>query len=185
MHVLGIAGSLRTGSWNRKVLLACIGLVPEGLVIEPHPLNGIPLYNGDVEEAGMPPGVAALKERIVAADGILFVTPEYNHGTPGVLKNAIDWGTRQGNSWGDKPVAICGATPGRGGTVRSQEQLRQTCHTIGMLVMPGPEVFISQVDKLFDAGGGLTDERTNESLRKMLMALKVWVERLQHASPSF
>ncbi len=115
VHVLGIAGSLRKGSLNRALLRAAIKRAPAGMTLSAFDLDEVPLYNGDVEAAGDPPGVAALKQAIAAADGVLFVTPEYNHGVPGVMKNAIDWASRPPRAapLGGKPVGIIGASPGR------------------------------------------------------------------------
>src|SRR6185369_76985 len=94
VSVLGVAGSLRKASFNRALLRAAVELAPATLQIETFELDAVPLYNGDVEAVGDPPGVAALKQAIAAADAVLFVTPEYNHGVPGVMKNAVDWASR-------------------------------------------------------------------------------------------
>ncbi|HWK41182.1 MAG TPA: NAD(P)H-dependent oxidoreductase, partial [Croceibacterium sp.] len=122
LRILGIAGSLRAGSLNRALLRAAADLAPAGVTIERFDLMQVPLYNGDVEEAGDPPGVAAFKQAIAAADGVLIATPEYNHGVPGVMKNAIDWASRppRGAPLGGKPVGLIGASPGMTGTARGQ-----------------------------------------------------------------
>ena len=98
MKLVGISGSLRKGSYNTALLRAAAGLTPEGVTLDVVTLEGVPLYDGDLESSeGLPPAVTALKEAIVAADGVLLVTPEYNSGIPGVFKNAIDWTSRPGS----------------------------------------------------------------------------------------
>ncbi|HUD70946.1 MAG TPA: NADPH-dependent FMN reductase, partial [Dongiaceae bacterium] len=126
-QIVGIAGALRHASYNRALLRAAVEAAPPGMSIAVHTLDDIPLYNGDVEAAGIPPAVTALKSAIRAADGLLIMTPEYNHGMPGVLKNAVDWLSRppKPQAFDQKPVAIGGATPGGFGTRGAQYQLRQ------------------------------------------------------------
>ena len=118
MQVLGIAGSLRSASYNRALLRAARELAPAGAEIVDFDLRELPFYDGDVEAAGDPEAVAAFKDAIRAADALLIATPEYNHGLPGVLKNAIDWASRPAlaSPLAGKPVAIMGASTGRGGT---------------------------------------------------------------------
>ena len=129
--IIGIAGSLRKGSWNAALLRAAAERAPAGTTVEIASIAGIPLYDGDVEsEHGIPAAVTALKDRIAAADGLLLVTPEYNNSIPGVMKNAIDWLSRGGDMarvFGDKPVAIMGATPGMGGTRLAQAAWLRCC----------------------------------------------------------
>ena len=127
VNVLGFAGSLRRDSFNRSLLRAAAELAPEGMAISTFDLAEIPLSNGDVEALGDPEPVAAFKQAIRAADGVLMVTPEYNHGVPGVMKNAVDWASRPPGdaALARKPVALLGASPGLPGTARGQSQLRQ------------------------------------------------------------
>src|SRR6202023_2384866 len=119
--ILGIAGSLRRGSLNAALLRAAVELAPSGTTIQSASIRGIPLYDGDVEEQGIPPAVAELKEKIVAADALLLVTPEYNNSIPGVFKNAIDWLSRPPADvprvFANSHVALIGASPGRFRTV--------------------------------------------------------------------
>ena len=118
--ILAIAGSARARSYNRMLLRAAIEVAPEGAAIETASIEDIPLYNGDLEEAGVPAAVQAMKDRIAGASGVLLVTPEYNNSLPGVFKNAIDWTSRPSADiarvWGGRPVGVIGATPGLGGT---------------------------------------------------------------------
>src|SRR5665647_2387182 len=121
-RLLGIAGSLRLGSYNRGLLRAAATVLPEGVSLEIHPLDDIPLFNADVQAQGDPPSVGELKERIQAADALLIATPENNYSIPGVLKNALDWASRpnKDSCLRGKPVGIIGASSGEGGTIRAQ-----------------------------------------------------------------
>jgi chromate reductase len=180
LTVLGIAGSLRAGSYNKALLRAAVELVPERMTLEIFDIAPIPLYSGDVEAAGFPPAVRAFRERIAAADALLIVTPEYNYSFPGVLKNAIDWASRPPERpLVRKPVAIMGASDGGFGTVRSQLHLRQVLVTTNMRPIQKPEVLVSHVDEKVDAAGRLTDEKTREDIRKLLEALADWVKQLR------
>ena len=181
VRILGFAGSLRQGSYNRALLRACVELAPDGLVIETFDLAEVPLYNGDVEAEGDPPGVAAFKAAIRTADGLLMVTPEYNHGVPGVMKNAVDWASRppQGAALAGKPVGIIGASPGMTGSARGQSQLRQAFEFTNSYCLPQPEVLVFRAHEKFDAAGRLTDEPTRGHLVKYLDALKAWVARFR------
>ncbi|MGE0529953.1 MAG: NADPH-dependent FMN reductase [Hyphomonadaceae bacterium] len=181
VRVLGVAGSLRLGSLNRALLRAAVKLAPSGMTIETFDLNEVPLYNGDVEAAGDPPGVAAFKEAIRAADAVLFVTPEYNHGVPGVMKNAVDWASRPARDavLNGKPVGIIGASPGQTGTARGQSQLRQAFEFTNSFCMPQPEVLVFRALEKFDANGELTDEKTAAFLGKYLEALRTWTLKLK------
>lgn len=179
LRILGIAGSLRAGSLNKALLRAAADLAPEGLAIELFDLADVPLYNGDVEDAGDPPGVAALKMAIAAADGVLFATPEYNHGVPGVMKNAVDWASRPPRRapLGGKPVGLIGASPGQTGTARGQSQLRQAFEFTDSYCMPQPELLVFKAHEKFDAEGRLTDEATAKYLQRYLAAFGEWVRR--------
>jgi chromate reductase len=181
IKVLGFAGSLRQGSLNRALLRAAQGSAPEGMTIEGFDLAQVPLYDGDVEAAGDPPGVAAFKAAIRAADGVLMVTPEYNHGVPGVMKNAIDWASRppQDAALARKPVGIIGASPGATGSARGQSQLRQAFEFTNSYCMPQPELLVFRAHEKFDAQGRLVDEATASFLSRYLAAFQAWVLRLR------
>lgn len=181
MKVLGIAGSLRAGSFNRSLLRAAQELAPAGTEITTFDLAPIPLYNGDVEAQGDPGPVAALKAAIRQADALLFVTPEYNFGVPGVLKNAIDWASRppRDSALKGKPAAIMGATPGMGGTGRAQMQLRQAFAFTQTHPLVSPEVLVARADQKFDASGRLTDEPTRKFVVQLLEALADWAPRFK------
>jgi chromate reductase len=179
LKILGFAGSLRAGSYNRALLRETQAIAPASLKIEIFDLRTIPLYDGDLEAQGDPPGVAAFKAAIAGADGLLMVTPEYNHGVPGVMKNAVDWASRppRGAPLGGKPVALMGASPGATGSARGQSQLRQAFEFTNSYCMPQPEVLVARAHEKFDAEGRLTDEATREFLGRFLSAFEAWVRR--------
>jgi chromate reductase, NAD(P)H dehydrogenase (quinone) len=183
LRVLGIAGSLRKGSYNGALLRAAIELAPEELEIRAFErLAELPLYDADVESAGDPPPVVALKRAIAEFDAVLIATPEYNHSIPGVLKNAIDWASRpSGRSvLKGKPVGMIGATPGNGATIRAQLALRQALAGVGGVnVLPEPEVLIARAGERFGAEGRLTHEATIQVLRGFLSAFAAWAERFR------
>jgi chromate reductase len=181
LRVLGIAGSLRAGSFNRALLRAAQELVPEGMEIQTFDIAPIPLYNADVEAKGDPEPVAALKTAIREADALLFVTPEYNFGLPGVLKNAIDWASRPPaqTPLRGKPAAMMGATTGQGGTIRAQMQLRQAFVFTQTIALLQPEVLVTKAHEKFDKDGRLTDELTRGFVKKQLEALRDWTLRLR------
>src|SRR4051812_8809108 len=177
LRILGIAGSLRRGSLNRALLRAAIELAPAEMTIETFDLIDIPLYNGDVEAQGDPEPVARFKAAIRAADGLLIATPEYNHGVPGVMKNAIDWASRPPRQapMDAKPVGILGASPGMTGSARGQSQLRQAFEFTNSYCMPQPEVLVFHAHEKFDQQGKLTDEKTREFVSKYLVAFATWI----------
>jgi chromate reductase, NAD(P)H dehydrogenase (quinone) len=182
-HIAGIAGSLRQGSFNRGLLRAATELAPPTLRITVHDLRPIPLYDGDVESQGVPASVVALRDAVRAADGLLIATPEYNHGVPGVLKNAIDWLSRppRASALSGKAAALMGASPGMTGTARSQSQLRQAFVFTNTYAMTQPEVLVARAHEKFDQGGALSDQPTRGSLETFLKAFSDWVARF--ASP--
>lgn len=182
--VLGIAGSLRSGSFNRGLLKAAAEVAPAGLQVARFDrVAEIPLYNLDVEREGDPAAVRALKEAIEAADGLLLACPEYNHGPSGVMKNLVDWASRPPRDppVGGKPAAIMGASPGRFGTVRAQAVLREVLRACGARVMPSPNLLVGGAHDLFDDSGRLVDDSTRERLKDFLEAFAGWIERFEPA----
>lgn len=180
LRILGIAGSLRRGSYNRGLIRAAIELAQPGIIIEAVELGPIPLYNQDVEDAGEPPSVVAFKEAIAQADALLVATPEYNHGVPGVLKNAIDWASRPriSSPLRDKSVAVMGASPGRGSTARAQAQLRDAFVFTGACVMPLPELLVGEAASRFDHDANVTDPQLRASIADLIEALRQWTLRI-------
>jgi|SRR5436190_6435744 len=180
IKILGIAGSLRKGSYNQAALRAALELVPEGAEIDIYDIDGFPGFNQDLDQSP-PAKVIEFKQKIREADAILISSPEYNYSIPGVLKNAIDWASRPygDSAWDGKPAAIMGASPGAVGTARMQYHLRQVMVFLNMFPLNKPEVMIGHCADKFDANGTLIDENTKEYLRKMLQALADWTVRLK------
>ena len=185
MDITAVAGSLRQGSYNQALLRAALELAPQGMRIEIHDLSSIPLFNEDVERAGIPQPVAALRTAVAEADGFLIATPEYNHGVPGVLKNAFDWLSRPpGKSvLAGKPSAILGASPGMTGSARGQSQLRQSFVFTNTPVLAQPEVLVARAHEKFDANGQLTDDPTRKFLALFLNEFAAWVTRFPRSAP--
>lgn len=185
VRILGIAGSLRKASYNRAALRAAAGLLPEGCTLDVFDLDGLPGFNEE-QERNPPPAVADLKKRILAADAVLFATPEYNYSVPGVLKNAIDWASRPygESAWSGKPAAIMGASVGSLGTARAQYHLRQMMVFLNMYPVNQPEVMIGNASKRFDADGTLTDAETRQHIQKLMISLVGWTRRLAAGASS-
>jgi chromate reductase len=179
-EILGIAGSLRRGSYNRGLIRAAVELAPAGASVLPFDLIDLPLYNGDVEAEGDPTSVTAFKQAIARADALLIASPEYNHCVPGVLKNAIDWASRPARSsvLSGKAVAVMGASSGRGGTARAQSHLRDGLTYTNGLVLPLPEVLVPLAAEKFDGEGNLTDPATRAEIHDLLVSLVAWTRRL-------
>ena len=179
LKILGIAGSLRRGSFNAAALRAAQELAPGGMTIDIFDIAAIPLYNEDVKAQGFPPVVADLRARIKAADGLLLATPEYNYSISGVLKNTIDWASRPPEQPFDgKPIALMGASGGALGTARAQYHLRQVFIFLNAHILNRPEVFIGAAGTKFDAEGRLTDQPTRDFVAAMLVAFKAWIGKL-------
>ena len=172
MEILGIVGSLRKDSYNRAALKAAQALMPKGAVLNLVELHGIPVFDQD-NELAMPAAVLEFKRRILAADAILFATPEYNYSLPGGLKNAIDWASRPygESAWLGKPAAVMGASTGNLGTARAQYHLRQILVAQNMPIINQPEVMISNAAQRFDPDGKLTDASTKLHIQRLMDAL--------------
>ena len=180
--LIALSGSLRRGSFNTALARTCAELAPAGTRIEVETPSGIPLYDGDTEaEEGVPTEVESLKARIAAADGVILVTPEYNQGVPGVLKNAVDWLTRPpadiGRVFGGRPFALCGASAGRGGTRASQYAWLPTLRALRAQVWSGGLLYLAQAGELFDDEGRLTDEGTRERVQTFVGEFVAFCER--------
>ena len=171
--IIGLCGSLRRGSFNRMLLRAAAEAAPSGTSIEQESIREIPLYDGDVEDGqGLPFAVQRLKDRIAEADGLLIVTPEYNHSIPGVLKNAIDWLSRPADHitrvFGGRPVAIMGATPGPGGTALSQAAWLPVVRRLGMRPWFEGGVLLSDAFMVFDTDGRIADAAMRQRIRRFI-----------------
>ena len=183
-RLLGISGSLRAGSFNTALLRAAQQVAGDGIALEMATLHGIPLYDGDAEaRAGEPAAVAALKRQILASDGVLLVTPEYNNGIPGVFKNAIDWLSRTspvGNIpsvFGGRPFALIGASPGGFGTILSQNHWLPVLKTLGVQLWAGNRLMVSRAGSVFDADGNLVDDKVREQLAGFVQGFAAFAAR--------
>lgn len=177
MHkVLVIVGSLRKESFNKKLALALEKLEHPQLQFIFARIDDIPLYNQDLD-GNLPASVVRLKKEIIEADGILLVTPEYNRGIPGVLKNMIDWGSRPygQNSWSKKRVAMVGTSPSSVATAVAQSQLRSVMVGISATVLGQPEMYIQYKEDLIDGQGNFTDESTKKFMQSFLERLAQWI----------
>jgi NAD(P)H-dependent FMN reductase len=180
--IVAISGSLRAKSLNAALLRIAAGFAPAGTTIEIETIKGIPLYDGDVEtSSGIPAQVAALKDKIAAADGLLLVTPEYNNSIPGVFKNAIDWLSRPDSDikrvFGGKPVGLIGASPGRFGTLSSQTGWLPVLRTLGTRPWFGQTLYMSGAHKLLDTSGNLSDEESRKRVEGYVRGFAEFVAR--------
>lgn len=178
--IVGISGSLREGSYNTMLLRAAQRLAPQGTTIEEASIRGIPLYDGDVEARdGLPAAVTELKRRIVAADGVLLVTPEYNNSIPGVFKNAIDWLSRPSAEIAHvfgRPFGVIGASMGPGGTNLAQVAWLPVLRLLNAQLYLGARVAVGTAQKVFDGSGQITDDKIREQLVKYLAGFARFVE---------
>lgn len=179
-RILGISGSLRGGSFNTALLRAAQAAAGPGLTLDVATLHGIPLYDGDVEARdGIPPAVATLKQRIIASDGVLLATPEYNNGIPGVFKNAIDWLSRPASDiapvFRDRPFALIGASPGGFGTILSQNAWLPVLRTLGTRLWSGGRLMVSRASQVFDENGDLRDEAIRRQLADFVRGYAEWI----------
>jgi chromate reductase, NAD(P)H dehydrogenase (quinone) len=183
LKILGFAGSLRKASYNRALLRAALELVPKDAELEVFDLDGLPLFNQDLENEPTEK-VKEFKAKIRAADAILIVTPEYNYSIPGVLKNAIDCASRPygDNAFEHKPVAIMGASIGMAGTARAQYHLRQCFVFLTCFALNQPEVMVPFAQDKIDKDGNVTDEKTREKIKELLENLVAWTRRLKSST---
>lgn len=185
-QLLGISGSLRTQSFNTALLRAAQPLAGEGVQLQAATLHGIPLYDGDLEQReGTPAAVRALKEQILASDGLLLVTPEYNNGVPGVFKNAVDWLSRPTpglpDVFRDRPVAVIGASPGGFGTVMSQAHWLPVLRTLGTLHWNAGRLMVSRAGTVFAADGSLQDDKVRAQLAEFVQGFAAFAASARKA----
>ena len=179
-----LVGSLRQGSINKKIARSICGLRGDNLDCSMVEIGDLPLFNEDLDKDSPPEQWVRFRQQVGAADGILFCTPEYNRGVPGLLKNAIDVGSRPyGKSvWDQKPAAIVSASPGSIGGFGANHQLRQACVFLNMPVMQQPEAYLGHVnDDSFDADGCLKEGSLKELVTKLAMAFHDWVDTILRA----
>ncbi|MGH8157922.1 MAG: NADPH-dependent FMN reductase [Rhodanobacter sp.] len=181
LKIAVFVGSLRKDSFNRRLARAVEKLAPAGFAFRHVPIDGLPLYSQDFD-AAYPAPASQLKKEVEAADGLLFVTPEYNRSIPGVLKNAIDiasrpWGT---NSFAGKPAGVIGASIGTGGTALAQQHLRNVLAYLDVPVLAQPEVFIHFKDELIADDGTIGNDGTRKFLQGFMDNYAAWVRRFAH-----
>ncbi|MEX2124651.1 MAG: NADPH-dependent FMN reductase [Woeseia sp.] len=181
IRILGISGSLRAGSYNTALLRLAESMAGPAMALDVATLHGIPLYDGDLEQReGIPAAVRELKDRVLACDGLLLVTPEYNNGIPGVFKNAIDWLSRPSSDipkiFGDRPVAVIGASQGGFGTILAQNGWLPVLRTLRARHWLGGRLMVSRAQQVFDETGSIQDEALRTQLDNFLRGFARFVE---------
>jgi len=178
-HKVGyLVGSLAKASINRRLAKALVAIAPQGLTLTEVPIRDLPLYSYDYD-ADYPAPAKAFKQAIEGSDALLFVTPEYNRGIPGALKNAIDWGSRPkaSNAFAGKPSAVIGTSPGKIGTAVAQRELHSVLGAVGSPQMVSPEAYVQFTPDLIDDEGKVSDESTRAFLVKFLAAFQKYLDR--------
>ncbi len=179
IKIVAICGSLRSESYNKKLLAEAIKLLPEEFEVEVFDIGSFPLYNEDLEENGLPAEVELFKQAIEKAEAVLIASPEYNYSVPGVLKNALDWASAPDDKpLSRKPVGIIGASTGFAGTARMQFHLKSVLLDLNMYVLPKPDLYVTFSEEKFDSTGKLTDSKTQESLVRFIAEYTLWVKKL-------
>ena len=181
MYTIAVfVGSLRKESFNKKLAQALMDLGKDQFTFSVVALDDVPMYNQDLEN-DLPAPVARIKKQAAEADGVLFVTPEYNRSIPGVLKNVLDWGSRPmgANVWAGKPAAMTGTSEGSIGTAVAQSQLRSILGFLGMRLTVQPELYFQYRPGLIADDGSVTDEKTLKYLQRFLSAFKDWINELK------
>lgn len=175
-------GSLRKLSLSRRLALELARLAPTGLQLEIAEIGDLPLYNQDIEDQGGCDSWTNFRDRVKRANALLFITPEYNRSVPAALKNAVDVGSRPygKNVWAGKPAAVVSVSPGALGGFGANHHLRQALSSVGVSVMPQPEIYISGADKLFDADGKLANENTVTFLSGVMAGFGKWSEMFRN-----
>lgn len=181
MHVVTLCGSLRSGSFNKKALAIAKAIATQhgASSITDGDIGSLPLYNGDIEDQGMPESVTQLATLIATADLVMIASPEYNHSISGVLKNALDWLSRGENPLARKVACIFGVSNGKFATVRGQAHLREVLLALNVLVLPKPEVLIGMGDTAFTPEGAFTDPKTHEFLETLIVTTIAFAEKMR------
>lgn len=181
LRVVVLVGSLRRESYTRRVVNALRELTPEAMAIEIVPIGALPLYNEDDETDVPPPAWQAFRNEVRRGDAVLFATPEYNRSIPGVMKNAIDVGSRPlgASVWSGKPAAVLSVSPGSMGGFGANHQLRQCLVFLDMPVLQQPEAYLAHAASFMDSGGRITSSETVKFLRGFVGAFEQWIRRLR------
>jgi chromate reductase len=181
MNVCVLVGSLRKASFNRMLANALISLAPSSLQLDVVEIGQLPFYNQDLDTDAPPAPWTAFRERIKAADAVLFVTPEYNRSVPAVLKNALDVGSRPYGSsvWDCKPGAVASSSPGAIGAFGANHHLRQSLVFLNVPTMQQPEAYLGHADKLFGEQGNLVNDGTGKFLQQFMQSFANWVETVR------
>ena len=181
LRVVALVGSLRRGSYTRRVVNALQELAPEAIAIEVAPIGSLSLYNEDDDTDAPPAAWQAFRDQVRRADGVLFATPEYNRSIPGALKNAIDVGSRPGGAsvWSGKPAAVLSVSPGALGGFGANHHVRQCLTFLDMPVLQQPEAYLGRVASLIDAGELITPSATVDFLKGFMSAFERWIRRLR------
>ena len=183
LKLVAFCGSLRKASFNRLALTAFTQRLPQGSSLSTIEIGDWPLYDADIQAKGFPAPVTAAQQAMIAADGVVLVSPEYNYGISGVLKNAIDWLSRTTpQPFAAKPIALFGASMGVLGTARAQYQLRQTLVFLDGRPVNKPEIMIGQAQAKFGADGALNDETTGKLLADLGVALTLAIRQAKAAA---
>jgi chromate reductase len=181
MNVCVLVGSLRKASFNKMLASALLSLAPSSLKLDIVEIGRLPLYNEDIEANAPPAEWTTFRQRVKAADAVLFVTPEYNRSVPAALKNALDVGSRPYGSsvWDRKPSAIVSSSPGAIGGFGANHHLRQSLVFLNVPTMQQPEAYLSHVDKLFDEHGKIASDGTRKFLQAFMQAFANWVDTIR------
>src|SRR5258707_3592147 len=181
MNVCVLVGSLRKASFNGMLANALIWLAPSSLNLDIVEIGQLPFYNQDLETDPPPAPWTAFRQRVKAADAVLFITPEYNRSVPAVLKNALDVGSRPNGSsvWDRKPGAVVSGSPGAIGAFGANHNLRQSLVFLNVPTMQQPEAYVGRADKLFDEQGKLVNDGTRKFLQEFMQAFANWVEAIR------
>lgn len=182
MNILGLCGSLRAKSLNLMALKTAGELMPQGMTLSIGEIGDLPLYNLDVQQQGWPASVVRLRDQMLAADGVLIASPEYNGTMSAALKNAIDWMSRfRPMPFTRKPCALLSASEGVLGGARVQYEIRRSLALIEAMILPKPEVFIGMAHTKFGPDGSFNDEAGRELLAEQMVAFQAWITRIQRA----
>lgn len=181
LRIVAVVGSLRRESYTRRIVLALKQLVPASMLIQEAVIGSLPLYNEDDDLGAPPPAWQAFRDQVAGADAVLFATPEYNRSMPGVLKNAIDVGSRPygASVWNGKPAAVLSASPGALGGFGANHHLRQCLVFLNVPVMQQPEAYVGRVDQVLDDGAQGMPRDAAAFLKEFGGAFEQWVRRIR------